>query len=215
MSHITIFTSGSTQEPKQIKHSWKDLDKHIERSIKEINLSEKDRVLDVFPGNTIAHYTVTAVPAMRAGSELFTASFDPFNYIKLFNSIRPTYIALIPRHIEILEKTKGWEDLDMSCVRYMVVGSQPVKQVVIDNLNSKGVRLVANWYGMTEMPPPVLIGYNSEYFDLSPKSGYTVEFTDEGECVINGYYTGDLFDVKNKRLISRKTTPNGKTWKTV
>ena len=215
MSAVTIFTSGSTQEPKKVLHSWNDMQKHVDRAVKEIGLTTKDKVLDVFPANTIAHYTVTAMPAMKAGCELFTASFDAYSYIKLFNSIRPSYIALIPRHIDILKKTNDWDNLDMSCVRYMVVGSQRVTQSLIDSLNLKGVKTVANWYGMTEMPPPVLVGYNSESFDFSPQPGYTVEFADDGECVINGYYTGDIFDMTTRKFLQRKSESNGSTWKTI
>lgn len=208
---VSLFTSGSTKEPKQVLHE--NMEKHVQRSVKEIGLTSKDIVLDVFPANVIAHYTVTALPAITAGSLLVSASFDPFSYIKLFNQYRPTYICLIPRHIEILEKTKGWSDLDMSCVRYMVTGSQEIKQSLIDNLRNKGVKLVANWYGMTEMPPPVFVGYDSEAFDFTTKDGYHVDFTDEGECVINGFKTGDIFDLKSKKFIKRIHSADGKTWK--
>ena len=85
---------------------------------------------------------------------------------------------------------------------------------MIDDFRSKGVQLVANWYGMTEMPPPVLVGYNSEAFDLSPKPGYAVEFADDGECVINGQFTGDVFDVDSKKFLHRKSAADNSTWKT-
>ena len=103
--------------------------------------------------------------------------------------------------------------MDLSCVRYMVTGSGPVSQVMIDDFVSKGVKIVANWYGMTEHPPPVFVGYNTESFDFTAKEGYTVDFTDDGGCVINGWNTGDLFDVKNKLFLRRKIVSNGNTWK--
>lgn len=210
--NVTLFTSGSTKEPKQVHHS--DLTPHIQRSIKEIGLTSKDRVLNVFPSNVIANFTVTAMPAITAGAHLITANFEPFNYIKLFKEFQPTYISLIPRHYEILSKTKGWDTLDMSCVRYMVTGSGIITQTMIDAFRDRGVQTVANWYGMTELPPPVFIGYNSEAFDFAPKEGYTVEFTNEGECVINGFYTGDIFDLEQRKFLRRKITANGNTWKT-
>jgi long-subunit acyl-CoA synthetase (AMP-forming) len=98
----------------------------------------------------------------------------------------------------------------------MVTGSGPVTQLMIDDLLSKGVKTVANWYGMTEQPPPVFVGYNSEQFDFTATPGYTVEFTDAGECVINGFPTGDLFDVVNKRFLKRiDEVSSTKTWKHV
>jgi long-subunit acyl-CoA synthetase (AMP-forming) len=213
MSTITLFTSGSTKEPKEIVHSWDYIKSCALRSIEEIRLTKDDIVLDVFPGNTIAHYTVTALPAQLAGAKLITANFDPYSYIKLFNRYRPTYISLIPRHWEILSKTKGWDNFDMSSVRYMVVGSGVCSQEMIDSFRARGVKIVANWYGMTEMPPPVLVGYNTEEFEFTPKEGYTVEFTDEGECVVNGWRTGDLFNTTERKFIRRCITAENTTWK--
>jgi acyl-coenzyme A synthetase/AMP-(fatty) acid ligase len=215
MSSLTLFTSGSTKEPKEILHPWTSIESCILRSIQEIGLSKNDIVLDVFPANVIAHYTVTAFPAKYSGAKLISANFDPYTYMNLFNKYQPTYIALIPRHYEILSKTKGWDEFDMSCVRYMVTGSSSITQEMIDSFKSKGVQTVANWYGMTEMPPPVLVGYDTTSFNFTPRNGYTVEFTSEGECVINGMYTGDIFDLTTKTFLSRKITANGSTWKTV
>jgi len=215
MSSLTLFTSGSTKEPKEILHPWTSIESCILRAIQEIGLSKNDTVLDVFPANVIAHYTVTAFPAKYSGAKLISANFDPYTYMNLFNKYQPTYIALIPRHYEILSKTKGWDEFDMSCVRYMVTGSSRITQEMIDSFKSKGVQTVANWYGMTEMPPPVLVGYDTASFNFTPRNGYTVEFTSEGECVINGMYTGDIFDLTTKTFLSRKITANGSTWKTV
>ena len=214
MSTLTLFTSGSTKESKEIVHPWEYVEQCAERSVQEIGLTSSDTVLNVFPGNTIAHYTVTSMPAQKAGAKLITANFEPYSYMKLFNKYQPTYISLIPRHWEVLSKTKGWENFNMSSVRYMVVGSGICSQTMIDDFRSKGVQLVANWYGMTEMPPPVLVGYNSEAFDLSPKPGYAVEFADDGECVINGQFTGDVFDVDSKKFLHRKSAADNSTWKT-
>lgn len=210
--NVTLYTSGSTKEPKLITHN--EMDMHISRSLLETGLCKSDVVLDVFPANVIAHYTITAQPALKVGAHLITANFEPYNYIKLFKQYQPTFISLIPRHLNILAKTKEWSELDMSCVRYMVTGSETVNQDLIDDLVAKGVKLVANWYGMTEMPPPVLVGYNSESFDPIPKSGYDVAFASDGECVINGMLTGDLFDVPSRKFLKRKNVATNNTWKT-
>lgn len=210
---LTLLTSGTTKPPKEITHSWSNIGSAIQRSIQEIGLTSQDVVLDVFPGNTIAHYAVTAMPAYLAGSKLISAKFEAIDYLQRFNQHRPTYISLIPRHWEILKEHSEWNNVDMSCVRYMVTGSGPVPQEMINDFLNKGVKLVANWYGMTEMPPPVFVGYNSEEFDFTTKSGYTVEFADDGECVINGFFTGDIFDLSTKKFLKRKLTPVNNTWK--
>lgn len=212
---LTLLTSGTTKAPKKVTHSWEYIESAAQRSIAEIGLTRNDRVLDVFPGNTIAHYTITAYPAYRASAQLISAKFEAIDYIQKFKEFRPTYIALIPRHWEILSEHNAWYDLDMSCVRYMVTGSQTVSQIMIDDFRNKGVQTVANWYGMTEQPPPVFIGYNSESFDLTNTFGHDVKFADDGECIINGMPTGDIFDVETKKFLRRKQEATGNTWKTV
>lgn len=209
---LTLYTSGSTKEPKLVSH--KNMQMHIDRSVQEIGLTSADIVLDVYPANVIAHYTVTAQPSLAAGAHLISLNFEPYNYIKLFKEYQPTYISLIPRHYEVLSKTKEWDNLDMSCVRYMVTGSSKISQEMITAFRDRGVQTVANWYGMTEQPPPVFVGYNTANFDFTAKQGYAVEFTDQGECVINGFATGDIFDVKQKIFLKRKVATNGNTWKT-
>ena len=213
MSKLILFTSGSTTEPKEVTHSWEYMKYYINNSISEMNLVSSDIVLNVFPSNTIAYHTITAGPAIEVGATLISIIFDPYNYIKVFNKYRPTVISLIPRHYEILKNTKNWKSLDMSCVRYMVTGSSPFSQEMIDDLLDHGVKVVSNWYGMTEMPPPVFVGNNSIKFDFTSKDGYFIEFSDDGECIINGFYTGDIFDVKNRIFLYRKNNATNITWK--
>jgi long-subunit acyl-CoA synthetase (AMP-forming) len=214
MNGLFLNTSGSTDDPKQVFHSWSKINFYAQNSVAEIKLTSNDRVLDVFPANTIAHYTITAYPAIKSGASLHSLSFNPYAYITTFKEIRPTVISLIPKHFDLLNKTKDFFDLDMSCVRYMITGSSKIDQVFIDTFRNQGVKLVANWYGMTEMPPPVFIGYNTEEFDFTPKEGYNVSFSNEGECIINGMQTGDLFDLSTNKFLKRKLVSNGLTWKT-
>lgn len=212
---LTLLTSGTTKAPKTVVHSWDYINSCILNSIKEIGLTSNDVVLDVFPANTIAHYTITAMPAYVAGAVLVSAKFEATSYIEKFKQIKPTYIALIPRHWELLKEIDAWNDLDMSSVRYMVTGSGPVPQEMIDDFLSKGVSIVANWYGMTEHPPPVFIGYNSEIFDFVSKQNYDIKFTDEGECIINGFSTGDIFDKTSCKFLKRKLSSSNNTWKNI
>ena len=219
MSTLSLLTSGSTDEPKIISHSWDYINKCADRSINEIQLTSKDVVLDVFPGNTVAHYTITAYPSLKSGAQLHTATFSPYEYIEHFKRIQPTYIALIPRHLELLKHTKGFKSLDMSCVRYMVTGSNKIEQDFIDAFKNRGVQCVANWYGMTEFPPPILIGYDRPSFDYRPTDDHIMfhpvtATSNLGEAIINGKATGDIFDTKTMTFSHRRKEANGKTWKT-
>jgi acyl-coenzyme A synthetase/AMP-(fatty) acid ligase len=167
----------------------------------------------VFPSNVIAYYAITAQPALEVGATLISLNFDPYQYIKAFNKYKPTVIALIPRMVEILQGTKGFQELDMSSVRYMIMGSQNVPMDMINMLRDKGVQTVGNWYGSTETPPPVFVAKNGPVFDFIARQGYTVTF-DEGECFVNGVATNDVFDIETRTFLKRKTdVSNFNTWK--
>lgn len=214
MGDLILYTSGSTNEPKEIHHDSSSVSLMIKRSVKELSLTSNDIVYNVLPSNVIGFYSVLALPAIEVGATLITSNFDPYQYLKIFNKYKPTVSVLIPRHVEILQNTKGWNSLDMSCLRYLVMGTNIISQELIDSLLAKGVQKIGNWYGMTEMPPPVFVGHNSECFDFTPSEGYEVKFTDSGECVINGFHTGDIFDINTKKFVRRNNVVNNNTWKT-
>lgn len=213
---LILYTSGSTAGPRQIHHRAESVNKFINMAAKAQGLTSQDRVLNMLPSHVIGYYTVTAGPAMAVGATLCTSEWDPYRWLKLFQEFKPTVTVIIPRHYEILSKLKGWEDLDMSCLRYLVMGAGTVKQEYIDDILSKGVQQVATWYGLTEFPPPVIAGINTDCFDLTRSYGdYSVEFSDEGEIIIDGYLTGDLFDTTTGRFLRRKKEVIGvPNWKT-
>lgn len=214
MNDLILYTSGSTKEPKEILHDGSSVELMIKRSVTELSLVKDDIVFNALPGNVIGYYAVLALPAFSVGAKFISSNFEPYQYMKIFNKYRPTVTVLIPRHIEILQNTKGWDSLDLSCIRYLVMGTTAIPQSTIDMLLNKGVQKIGNWYGMTEMPPPVFVGHNSETFDFTPHEGYNVSFTEEGECIINGFHTNDIFDLESKKFLRRKNVANNDTWKT-
>jgi len=224
MNGIFLYTSGSTDTPKKIFYSWNTLKKHAARTVKEIQITEKDIILSVFPANTIAHWTITSYPSQLANATLYQCAFNPFQFVEDFKRISPTIISLIPKHLNFLEKTKSFNNLDMSCVKYMVTGSGKIDDTFIQTFKNKGVKTVANWYGMTEAPPPVFIGYNSTKFDMDTidKSLFTVTFKTHPqfdlpmiqECYINNKPTGDLFNIESFEFYGRTKKILDNTWKT-
>lgn len=213
MSSLVLFTSGSTSEAKEVEHDWEFINERMDISIKELELTKDDIVLNVLPFNVIGYHVISAGPAMRVGCTLINMNFDPYAYIRMFNKYRPTVIGLIPKHIELLQQTKGFDSLDMSCVRYMIMGSQNVPKLMIDTLLQKGVKLISNWYGSTENPPPVLAAYNGNGFDFQKSFGYRVSFDQDGECFVNGETTGDVFNLTTKEYSHRLKNATNSTWK--
>jgi len=215
MSNLILYTSGSTDEPKEVHHDAAAVKLMLKRSINELQLTKADVVLNVFPNNVIGYYAITALPAIESGATLISMNFDPYQYLRAFKKHQPTIIALIPKMVEILQHTKGFQDLDMSCVRYMIMGSQTVPIEMIRMLREKGVQIIGNWYGSTENPPPVFVAKNGIEFDFNARIGYRISFSSEGECHVNGVPTGDIFDTDTNKYSKRKNeVSSNRTWKT-
>lgn len=212
MSKLTIYTSGSTRESKVVTHDWDVIKSAAERSIKLLNLTSDSRVLNLLPNNVIGFWTLTAYPAMLVNANLVNMVFDPYQFIKTFNEFRPTNLGMINRMFEVLNKTKSFDTIDMSCVECMFVGSDKITQEMIDTLLQKGVKKIINVYGMTEFPPPIYYGINSLKFTdmIGP---HKIEFTNIGECVIDGFYTKDIF-TEDRMFSHRDTNVQLNTWKT-
>ena len=85
---------------------------------------------------------------------------------------------------------------------------------MVDAFTSRGVMCVAVTYGMTECPPPMMIGYNSPEFSwIDPN----ITFTDDMEAIIGNVQTGDFFKKASGSIVfsHRATEITGKTWKDV
>mgnify|MGYP006432656511 CR=1 FL=1 len=215
---LIINTSGSTAQPKTVHHNHKSVQNMLERSIRELQLTQDDIVLNVYPSNVIAYYAITGLPAITAGSQLASIQWNAWQYIDWLHEIRPTVISLIPPQINALMQTKSWVHADFSSVRYCVTGSQNVHQSIIDALLQKGVTTVGNWYGSTEYPPPLFVGYNSVQFNFTQSSPHhSLTFNGSTSCselLVDGKRTDDFFDLRNNTFICRgKEDPGFKTWK--
>ena len=211
---LVLYTSGSTGPAKKVEHSWEFIYECAAKTVQEQSLSMVDIVIDVFPHNSIAHWTLSALPAFIAGAEYHSMKFTPKFFIEKFKEVQPTILNLVPRHLEMLQETEEFETLDMSCVRYMTLGAAPVTQKMVDAFTSRGVTLVAVTYGMTECPPPMMVGYNSPEFSwIDPK----ITFTDDMEAIIGDVQTGDFFKKASGSIVfsHRAKEITGKTWKDV
>ena len=188
---ITLYTSGTTKAPKVIEHSWEYITDCAVYTIQEMDLTSESSVLDVFPSNTIAHWTISAFPAYLANAEYSCMKFDAKTYVENFTRIQPTHINLVPAHLPLLEAEPTFKDMDMSCVKYTTLGADNVTQDMINILQNKGATVMV-WYGMTENPPPVMIGYGRPVFTkFNP--AYDLTWTADNELIINGEGTQDIF----------------------
>lgn len=213
MTH-TFKTSGSTGEPKTIVHD--DLTGYAYSACGLYTYTHRDRVLNLYPVDSIAHKTLTAGPMELLGGENYDLEWNPYAFCRTVEEFKPTVVGMAPGHLLQLLKTKDWYSLDMSGVRGVILGAAPVDQHMINQLHWRGVDTVYHTYGMTENPPPVFIGKNTPTFSLRTVNShlFEVEFP-EGHLHINGKPTNDIFDVDGDTITFLRRTEEAvnTTWK--
>lgn len=212
MTH-TFKTSGSTGEPKTITHD--DLTGYAYNACGLYHYTHRDRVLNLYPVDSIAHKTLTAGPMKLLGGENIDLAWNPYSFCKTFKMFEPTVVGMAPGHLNQLIRTKEWYSLNMTNTR-VILGAAPVDQDMIDNLHFRGVDIVYHTYGSTENPPPFMIGKNTTTFSLRTINShlFDYEFVD-GHLWINGKPTNDIFDINGDTItfLRRTNEAVNTTWK--
>lgn len=214
--NLIIQTTGSTGKPKVVQHNWDYIDSIVNKSIKLFELNSKDKVLNLYPSHTIANWTLTSLPAYKVKCQIYNVSWNPYQFINIMNEYKPTLIGIVPAHIRLLSKTKGWQHLTFTGCR-INIGADKVTQEDIDLLLDKGAEIVYHTYGMSEIPPPLAYSINSEWLNCDTIED-TYYFNDFDELCINDINSHDIFVKKQDKMkfIRRSDEKTSrKTWKNV
>lgn len=212
MTH-TFKTSGSTGEPKTIQHE--DLTPYAYNACGLYAYTHRDRVLNLYPTDSIAHKTLTAGPMELLGGEYLDLEWNPYSFCQAVKKFDPTVIGMAPGHLNQLIKTKDWHSLDLTGTR-VILGAAPINQDMLNQLNWRGVATVYHTYGSTENPPPFMVGKNSTSFSLRTVNSHLFNYEfDNGHLYINGEPTNDIFDVDGDTatFVRRTEEAVNATWK--
>ena len=213
MNNLTILTSGSTGDQKIVNVSKFKLINSATNLNNYLRLTDQDILLDYFPTWTIAHWVFVAELQSVSRADVLSINFVPRTFWDVISEHKPTFIPIAVRTLRTLMKLEKFKTIDLSETQWLT-GSAPVEQNDIDALLERGAKSVWNVYGSTENPPPVFAVKNSTTFDLSqPCPNNECSFVD-GELLVSGIPTGDVFS-KDGTFSHRKSEEKNSTWKSV
>lgn len=146
---VTISSSGTTGEPKQIFRTPMNLKHSIEVAIDAQRLSRKSKILTVTRMTHAGGLLTQTLPAYTLGAEFKVQQFNAFTFLKDFKDYTHTFLA--PAQMTALINTKGFQDADLSG-KWILGGSDPVTWDMIEAFVARGATVQPNW-GMSEIGP--------------------------------------------------------------
>ena len=208
---VTVTTSGTTGHPKTIHHSAESIDKISQFNTEYFQLNSSSRIFSLFTPRSIAFTTVALYPALNADCDLFFET-NITRYIERFNTIKPTHTMILPSLYNTLSRSDKWDELDLSSIEQVGIGSDFTPVGALTDLRMKGAKLAYSVYGSTEVPPMVAITESDNTYtweDVNPNidleikdSQLFVKWNHQSEW----WSSGDLIEETNRgfKLVGRQ-----------
>ena len=185
-----IATSGSTARPKGVVYTHRSMLSYaMEFAIEEPFSGPGSRALALSPLATSAGF-VQLMEFVTLGATLrFEAAFDPERALQLLQSERVNMFQGVPLFFERIAACSGWEQADLSALRFTSVGGAPVPRALLETWSKKGC-LLRQIYGQTEAGGAITIMSKRDAATLPSRAGRGGMFTELGIIDADGKFLG-------------------------
>lgn len=191
---IAVLTSGTTGTPKA---HWKDLNEELQK--KKGGGGPGDRWLLTYNPGRWAGLSVL-LHCLKTGSEVVVPDSLRLESIRTALA-RATHVSLTPSLFRKL-LMGGAEDLAASPLRQVTFGGEHASQKVLDTAAGlwPGAR-VSHVYASTELGDIAAVSDGREGCPVGRMPDWRL--TEEGELVVRGVHTGDIWEEVSGRLLFR------------
>ena len=213
----TISSSGTTGTPKQIYRSPNNLEACNSVAIKDQDITSKSRIFTCTRMTHAGGLLLQSLPAYTLGCDIHITKFNPFIFLKEFDSYTHTFLP--PAMCNALIKTKGFKNANFTG-KVIAMGSDVIPWDHIHKFVSKGATVIANW-GMSEIGPCAIntkfetLKYVERHTEWAPNTLpimgenlnclYKIDYTNDqlyiksDLCIHNDWFaTGDKVELKYK-----------------
>lgn len=198
---MILYTSGTTGFPKGAIISQKMIFWNSLNTFLRLNISQNDAAVIFLPFFHTGAWHVLTTPFIHHGAKIIlTKKFDAEKVLSLTAKESCTLLFGVPTTMDMMVQTKIFEDVDLSSLRYAIVGGEPMPIPLIEKWQKKGIP-IRQGYGLTEFGPNVFslneedairkrgsIGFENFYVQAKVVDENGIEvLTDEvGELVLRG-----------------------------
>ncbi len=194
---MLIYTSGSTGFPKGAMYSHKMLFWNAINTQIRLEITSQDRALNCAPPFHTGAWNVLLTPFILQGAyTLLMRAFDADQVLDVLENDRHTVFWGVPTMLKMMAESGNFHRVDLSNVRYFVVGGESMPIPLIELWHRKGVP-VRQGYGLTEVGPNVT---SLDHTDAIRKRGsigtanffYSIKLVDENGNEVPQGHIGEL-----------------------
>lgn len=152
---MILYTSGTTGAPKGALITPKMMHWNSLNTTLRLNVSQSDVFVSFLPFFHTAGWNVLLTPFVHRGAKtVLTRKFDADRILELCESEQATIMFGVPTTMEIMSRSPLFSKVNLSKIRYAIVGGEPMSIELIRTWQKKGIA-IRQGFGMTEFGPGV------------------------------------------------------------
>ncbi|MGY6561273.1 MAG: acyl-CoA synthetase [Luteibaculaceae bacterium] len=193
-----LYTSGTTGKPKGALYTHKMLFWNSINTVLRLALTTDDITINCMPPYHTGGWNVLVTPLLHLGSTVYLQNkFDAETTLANLEKTKSTLFMAVPTMVKMMSETAAFKEVDLSHLRYFIVGGEPLPIPVIEQWASKNV-VIRQGYGLTEVGPNVTSLHQSDSIRKKGSIGFPNFYIDYKivdsagrECSAN--QTGELY----------------------
>ena len=147
---MIMYTSGTTGIPKGALLPHRKTFYNTFNAVLYFDLTSKDVMLVVMPLFHSGGLNIAAVPTLYTGGTIvIQKSFDPKQTLSLIEKHKITLAMLVPTMLNFMLKRANLDDYDLSSIRTLMVGGEPIPLTLIKAYMDRGIP-IRQVFGQTE-----------------------------------------------------------------
>lgn len=198
---MILYTSGTTGAPKGAVLTYQMLFWNSINTTFRLNISQTDTTVIFLPFFHTGGWNVLTTPFIHRGAKVvFLKKFDADQILQLSADEKATILFGVPTTMDMMARSPLFHSLDLSSIRYAIVGGEPMPIELIKTWDQKGIP-IRQGYGLTEFGPNVFslneedalrkigsIGFPNFYIDAKvvDRDDRELGANEVGELVLRG-----------------------------
>lgn len=157
-----LYTSGTTGLPKGVLYSHRMLFWNSVNTMMRLDLTTEDRTVCAMPLFHTGGLNVLSTPFLHHGAySCIMKKFDAEMTLNLLESEQATMFMAVPTILKLLAAAPNFYSVDLSRIRFFIVGGEALPLSVIELWQHRGVP-IRQGFGMTEVGPNLFSLHQSD-----------------------------------------------------